>query len=311
LASQRVSGDTQYEVIFIDDGSTDATPDLIGRAAGSSGVFRYLRIQHTGSPARPRNVGIREARGEVVVLLDDDVQLDPGFVQRHADFHRARRGESEAALGELFLSDDVLGDPMSLFHSFPYSEAASLPELSYLYFWTCNVSLKTTFLRRHGSFDEDPKLHPLEDMECGHRLAQAGLQLRFLPEARGCHLHKLLPAGVPAKGVRTGRAQSALIRKVPDPALKRRFGILTADQPLRVRALRLTRRAAFRVVDNPLTHLALRALGATSGRRSRASDIYYYLMFRRAMLVGFREAEHEHRAAHATNRGRVAASAGP
>jgi glycosyltransferase involved in cell wall biosynthesis len=291
LTAQRLSHDVRYEVVFVDDGSTDDTPALIARAAQECDVLRYLRIDHTGSPARPRNVGMRDARGDVIVFVDDDVEPEPDFVQRHADFHRRRCEEQDAALGELYLSDDVRRDPMSLFHSFPYHEATGQPALSYLYFWTCNVSVKTTFMRRFGGFDEDAALHPLEDMECGHRLAKAGLRLHFLPEARGCHLHKLDPEAVSRKGRRTGHAQAALIGKIPDLALKRRFGILTPDQPLHIKTERLARRLAFRLVDNPLTHLALRAMGATNGRRSRASDLHYYLIFRRAMVAGFREAQ--------------------
>jgi GT2 family glycosyltransferase len=291
LAAQHLPDDVRYEVLLVDDGSTDRTPDLIADAVRRSSVFRYLRLGHTGSPARPRNTGIREAQGDVVILLDDDVVPDPDLVAAHAAYHRAHPGDRDAALGELYLSDEVRADAMSLFHAFPYHEAKRQPLLSYLYFWTCNVSVKTPFLRRHGLFDEDAALHPLEDMECGYRLAQAGMRLRFLPEARGCHLHKLRAEDVSRKGRRTGRAQSALIRKVPDLALKRRFGILTPDQPLSIRTVRRLRRVAFSMVDTPVMRAGLRAAGATTGRRSTVSDIYYYLTFRRAMVDGFREAQ--------------------
>ena len=293
LTAQQISDDIHYEVIFVDDGSTDETAELITSAANSSDVLRYIRIDHTGSPARPRNVGVRAARGEVIVFVDDDVEPDRDFVQRHAEFHRNWRGEEDGALGELYLSREISDDAMSLFHSFPYHEAARKPTLSYLYFWTCNVSMKATFMRRFGAFDEDPVLHPLEDMECGYRLAEAGLRLRFRPEARGRHWHKLAPKDVPAKGRRIGRAQAALIRKVPDLALRRRFGILTDDQPLHIKTVRRMRRLGFRLVDNRLTHVALRAVGAAARRRSRATDLYYYLIFRRAMVAAFAEAQAE------------------
>jgi glycosyltransferase involved in cell wall biosynthesis len=290
LAAQQLDADLDYEVVFVDDGSTDDTPALIAAAAAASQHIRCLRIDHTGSPARPRNVGVRAARGSIVVLLDDDVVPDPDLVQQHADFHRRHPAPGEAALGQLYLPDDVRDDPMSLFHTFPYHEAAAASHLSYLFFWTCNVSVKTAFMCRFGWFDEDPSLHPLEDMECGYRLEKAGLTLRLLKTATGCHLHKLGPDGVAARGRRTGRAQAALIHKVPDLGLQRRFGILTREQPWRDQVVRRVRRLAFACVDQPLTRFLLRLFGANRGRRSRLSDFYYYLEFRRTTVLGFRDA---------------------
>jgi glycosyltransferase involved in cell wall biosynthesis len=290
LATQRVEPDVDYEVIFVDDGSTDDTGALITSAAASCDRLRYLRLDHTGSPGGPRNAGMRAATGEIIILIDDDVVPDAEFVQAHAAFHQAHQDEAEAALGELYLDEATRRDPMSLFHAFPYHEAAQAQRLSYLFFWTCNVSLKSSFMLRYGMFDEDAALHPLEDMECGYRLFQAGLRLRFLPAARGCHLHQLRPDAIERKGRRTGQAQAALVRRVPDLALQRRFGILTPEQPWPLRLLRRTRRLAFTVVDNPISHLLLRSAGAAGATRSRWSDAYYYLRFRRAMVEGFREA---------------------
>jgi glycosyltransferase involved in cell wall biosynthesis len=290
LTSQDV-GQDRYEVIFVDDGSTDGTRRLIEEAARSSPRIRYVRIDHTGSPSRPRNTGLREARGDVIVLVDDDVVPDRDFVAAHAAFHRRLPADEDAALGELYLLDDVRQDPMSLFHTFPYHEARRSEILSYLYFWTCNVSVKRRFMLEHGLFDEDAALHPLEDMECGFRLTRAGLRLRFAPQARGCHRHKMDARGIAAKGIRTGRAQSALIRKVPDVGVRQRFGILSRDVSWPRLAVKFSKRIAFRWTDQRLTHAVLRLLGAESGRRTRVSDLYYYLQFRRAMLEGFYSAE--------------------
>jgi glycosyltransferase involved in cell wall biosynthesis len=292
------TGDISHEIIFVDDGSTDNSADLIRAAAAkSTNTIRYIQTSHTGSPSHARNVGIQLAVAPVILLLDDDVMPAHDLVAHHVRFHDERPALEHAALGYLYLPDDIRRNPMSLFHCFPYEEAAAARELSYLFFWTCNISVKRSFLLQNQLFDEDPQLHPVEDMEFGYRLSLAGMKLTYLPKATGAHLHNLQSAAVPRKGERTGRAQFALMRKVPDTTLLRRFGILSPRlHPARM-VLQTLRRSAFRFVDNPLTLALLRLLGAEQPVRSRVSDLYYYLIFRRNMVLGFKRAKRESRIA--------------
>jgi glycosyltransferase involved in cell wall biosynthesis len=295
LANQRTGG-FEYEVIFVDDGSTDGSRDIIEtEVRRNPGRMRYQGLPHFGSPSHPRNVGVREASGRIVLFLDDDVIPDPDLVWNHWQFHQRNPGGELAALGELFLPEDAKRDPMSIFHSFPYEEVRHKPKLDYLFFWTCNISLKREFMLENGMFDEEPALHPLEDMECGYRLFARGLRLEFLPQARGAHVHKMNPAGVPQKGQRTGRAQFALACKVPDVSFKRRFKILSRDLGPRARFSRILRRALGRVVDNPLALATLRGLGAERSERNRITDLYYFLIFRRNVVAGYESAEREGR----------------
>src|SRR5579872_4887378 len=80
LAAQVVDG-FDYEVLFVDDGSDDKTGELIQEAAKQNPRLRYIRGKHYGTPAGPRNNGIREARGKVIMLLDDDIIPEPEMVK--------------------------------------------------------------------------------------------------------------------------------------------------------------------------------------------------------------------------------------
>lgn len=295
LASQQTNDDTRYEVIFVSNGSTDGSDALLKEAAERfPNKFRYFRIAPTGGPSAPRNVGIRAASGEVVIILDDDVLPDPDLVLRHAEFHKQHPEPHHAAIGELYVPSHLRDHPMSLFHTFPYEEVRKLDRLSYLHFWACNVSLKRQFMLDAGMFDE--KFLYYEDMLCAHRLASNGMHLHFLPSARGQHLHQLKREGVPAKGRFIGLWLYAFLERVPDVAAKERFGVLSTDLPLPVLIRRLLRRTAFRILDNRATMAALRALGATREKRSRISDLYYYLIFRRNVVAGYYEARRQARA---------------
>jgi GT2 family glycosyltransferase len=296
LADQRCDG-FAYEVIFADDGSTDDTRAIVGQAAERwPGKFRLLSLPHSGSPARPRNAGMAAARGGIILLLDDDVVPDRCLLYEHWSFHGRNPGEELAAGGQLYLPPEVRRDPMSLFHAFPYHSLPENQPLGFLFFWSCNLSAKASFLRHHGAFDEDPALHPMEDMEWGYRLARAGMRLFYVPSALGAHLHQMQPGSVEKKGARTGRAQFALTLKVTERGVKERFGILAADLPLWLFLWRTLRRGSFRLIDNPATLATLRALGAQRSARSLITDAYYYLLFRRSMVAGYKSARREHAA---------------
>jgi glycosyltransferase involved in cell wall biosynthesis len=68
-----------YEVIVVDNNSTDATPSLVERFA-SSGTVRYLRETRPGV-SHARNRGIREARAAIVAFTDDDVRVASNWIK--------------------------------------------------------------------------------------------------------------------------------------------------------------------------------------------------------------------------------------
>jgi len=294
LMDQQTDG-FSYEVIFISNGSSDDSAAVLSEAAARyPGKLRYFYIDPTGGPSAPRNHGIRAATGSVVIILDDDVLPENDLVLRHAEFHRQHPEPQYAALGRVYVPDSLLDDPMSSFHTFPYHQVEQLDRLSFLYFWTCNVSLKREFMLDAGMFDEIFLYY--EDMICGHRLASRGMELRFVSEARGQHLHQLKPSDLPAKARFLGRWLVPFVERVPDRAVKERFGILSTDIGWQLLMKRLLRRAAFRIVDNPVTRGFLRLMGATNGKRSRVSDSFYLLIFRRNLLAGYHQALRERRA---------------
>ena len=71
-----------FEVIFVDDGSTDGTAARLERLAAKVPNYRFFRISPSGGPGEPRNVGVREARGEYVQFVDNDDYLGDEALER-------------------------------------------------------------------------------------------------------------------------------------------------------------------------------------------------------------------------------------
>ncbi len=293
LACQQLEDGVDYEVLFVSNGSTDETEEVLAEAKQHwPGRFRNWRIEPTGGPSAPRNRGIREATGEVIVILDDDVRPDPDLVLQFARFHRAHPAAEDAAIGEAYVPGHLLHDPVSLFHVYPYDTIRDGAVVGYDYFWTCCVSMKRSFMLERGMFDERFLFN--EDVICGHRLNRAGMRLHFVKAARGEHLHQLTTAGLPAKAEFTGRWIYATVKEIPEREVFDRYGVLSPKLGPRLYLRRLVRRLAFRVLDNPLTHAVLRGLlGAGSGQRSRWSDLHYMLLFRRGVVAGYHRARRE------------------
>jgi glycosyltransferase involved in cell wall biosynthesis len=72
-----------YEIIVVDDGSTDETLSVL---AGFGTRIRYLREPHTGLPGRVRNTGIRAAHGDYIAFLDSDDLWVAGALAPRLDF---------------------------------------------------------------------------------------------------------------------------------------------------------------------------------------------------------------------------------
>jgi glycosyltransferase involved in cell wall biosynthesis len=72
----------EYEVVFVDDGSTDATPARLDALAAEHDNVVVEHIPNSGWPGKPRNVGLDRARGEFVFFADNDDWLEPDALER-------------------------------------------------------------------------------------------------------------------------------------------------------------------------------------------------------------------------------------
>ena len=100
-----------FEVLLVDDGSTDGTAQRLDAIAAEYPIIRVIHIPNSGWPGRPRNVGIEAARGEYIQFVDQDDQLAPDALERL--YAMGTRNRSDIVIGKVagsFRSHAPVGD---------------------------------------------------------------------------------------------------------------------------------------------------------------------------------------------------------
>lgn len=82
-----------WEAVFVDDGSSDGTADLVDSLIAEDANMRLLREKPSGWPGRPRNVGLDAAKGDYIFFSDDDDTLGPEALERLTAFADANHAD--------------------------------------------------------------------------------------------------------------------------------------------------------------------------------------------------------------------------
>jgi succinoglycan biosynthesis protein ExoA len=209
----------RFEIVVVDGQSTDGTPERVAKFVEQHrNVHLYSNPRRLGSAAR--NVALRHARGEVVVIVDGHCELED-------DQYLAKLASAFARSGA-----DCIGRPQpldvpaatALQRAIAAARSCWLGHHPDSYIYSCEegfvpaksvaVAYRRSVFEQVGTFDEH--FDACEDVEMNHRIDRAGLRCFFTPEAAVHYTPRDSLSGLFRQLVRYGRGRVRLLRKHPE-----------------------------------------------------------------------------------------------
>jgi GT2 family glycosyltransferase len=211
----------RFEVIVVDDGSTDGTWENLQRFRDEHRSLALTALhQENLKQGQARNHGLRYAHGDLVLFLGDDIVPDPGCVQAHLDRHN-ELGEGFGVVGFTdWHRERMRVTPFLEFLNldgaqFSFGRLTDGEEAPFTNFYTSNVSLARDVLGDepfHAGFTS----YGWEDIELGWRLQLSGLRMVYHRIASARHMHPMTVAGFCERQIHVGSTIEALFRICPE-----------------------------------------------------------------------------------------------
>ena len=169
---------SEYEVVVVDDGSTDDTSEKVKKYP-----VKLVRSPHQGAPGA-RNAGVEASKGNILVFLDSDCVVGRDLVAKLIGSLQ----NPEVGVAQPWW-DNVTKDrlvPSLIFKTYEYL----VPKMEYPdYFWGYCFAIRRELLKRVGGFDPRTGIGA-EDVELAQRIVKAGHKINLMKELRVKHLFR-------------------------------------------------------------------------------------------------------------------------
>jgi len=274
---------TKYEIIVVDDGSTDYTEEAAREFAKEHTQIKYFRQSNKGQGVA-RNLGISKAKGNIVILIGDDIFVTKNFIEEHYKTHKHYDEENYASLGLTAWDPEIkvtslmewMSKGKALFGRFggtllAYDQLEGKKFADYNYFYGSNISLKKSLLDKH-KFDPWFDGYGWEDIEFGYRLEKKeDLKIIYNPHAIGYHHHEISKEAYKKKVIQIGKSAKSFEDKHPELN----------------KVPRGKKRILFEILGFPLTIFLLKILSKITLNKLR--PLYFYALSKKYFLIGLKQ----------------------
>jgi cellulose synthase/poly-beta-1,6-N-acetylglucosamine synthase-like glycosyltransferase len=215
LLNQDFNG--KYEIILVDDGSADNTLQIIkGFLKKYKKKIRLMRQAHKG-PATARNLGIKYARGDIILFTDSDCIVEKNWITQM--IAPLKKEEISGVQGAYKTKQkEIIAKFCQLEIEERYEKMKKSQYIDFI--GTYSAAYRKKIFQKIGGFNEEYKIASGEDMDFSFKAAKAGYKLVFNPDAVVYHHH---PSNLPwYMKQKFGRAywRIFLYKKYPKKAVK-------------------------------------------------------------------------------------------
>jgi len=212
--SQQTLSPEQFEVIIVDDGSTDGTDQFIQELKSTLPFSIQYHYQENKGPGTARTLGMQEATGDVFIFIDSDCIAPPHYLQTiKGTFEKteidAFGGPDKSA--EAFSAwDKAVNYTMTSFMTTGGLRGSSGKKLARYYPRSFNMGLRREVFEKIGGFGSI--YHYGEDIEFSHRILESGATVEYLDDAYVYHKRRSTPAAFVKQIYKMGKARVQLAR---------------------------------------------------------------------------------------------------
>ena len=169
LQSLENQTDKNFEIIIVDDVSTDDSVEIVKKHS-----LEPIILPKNGGPSRARNVGVKNAKADVILFMDTDVILCPDVIEKLIEMFKDQSINVVAGINDTKNHyNNFISDYENLYISYMYHNLVNFASG----FYTCFTVIRKNVFNNVGGFNENIRMS--EDTEFGHRLLRKGYKINL------------------------------------------------------------------------------------------------------------------------------------